>query len=178
MEKDSQGCRKRRRGKAGEEVGGRESEYEQVSGEREKERKKERERERFRNILLRLFPSLLQSLAMKEANEIFKSDVLKELDILSALCHHIYPTLQEGEQHPVRKRWREGGMEGRGRKWEREEGGGGGGGREEMYWEEATEKSSTTNIQNVAIMYYMEGGMVSERQRQREREMYWEEGTD
>ena len=62
----------------------------------------------------------MQSLALKEANESLKSDVLKELDILSALCHHIYPTLQDGEQHPVRKgegereRWgrgREGGRE-------------------------------------------------------------------
>jgi hypothetical protein len=70
----------------------------------------------------------LQSLALKEANESLKSDVLKELDILSALCHHIYPTLQDGEQHPVRKRERgerkregeRGGEGGRGRGIERE----------------------------------------------------------
>ena len=43
----------------------------------------------------------LQSLAVQEASEAGKPLVERELAILSAFCHHIYPTLQEGEQHPV-----------------------------------------------------------------------------
>jgi hypothetical protein len=43
----------------------------------------------------------LQSLAVQEAAEASKPLVERELAILSAFCHHIYPTLQDGEQHPV-----------------------------------------------------------------------------
>ena len=43
----------------------------------------------------------LQALAVQEASEANKPLVERELAILSAFCHHIYPTLQEGEQHPV-----------------------------------------------------------------------------
>ena len=44
----------------------------------------------------------LQGLAMEEPTEPNKPLVEKELAILSSLCHHIYPTLMDGEQHPVR----------------------------------------------------------------------------
>ncbi len=43
----------------------------------------------------------LQDLAAMEAEPAVRDQVKKELDILSALCHHIYPTLLDGEQHPV-----------------------------------------------------------------------------
>ena len=43
----------------------------------------------------------LQSLALQEATESNKPQVERELIILSAFCHHIYPTLQKGEEHPV-----------------------------------------------------------------------------
>ena len=43
----------------------------------------------------------LQELAAQEAREARKPLVERELAVLSALCHHIYPTLQSGEQHPV-----------------------------------------------------------------------------
>ena len=43
----------------------------------------------------------LQSLSVQEATGTNKPVVERELAILSAFCHHIYPTLQEGEQHPV-----------------------------------------------------------------------------
>jgi hypothetical protein len=43
----------------------------------------------------------LQSLAVQEASETNKPLVERELVILSAFCHHIYPSLQEGEEHPV-----------------------------------------------------------------------------
>ncbi len=43
----------------------------------------------------------LQSLAMEEPTEAQRPQVEKELAVLSALCHHIYPTLLDGEQHPV-----------------------------------------------------------------------------
>ena len=45
---------------------------------------------------------VIQALAMEDASEDNKPQVEKELAVLSALCHHIYPTLKEGEQHPVR----------------------------------------------------------------------------
>ena len=43
----------------------------------------------------------LQQLAVEEASSERKPLVEKELAVLGALCHHIYPTLQDGEQHPV-----------------------------------------------------------------------------
>ena len=43
----------------------------------------------------------LQTLALADTTEGSKSQVEKELIVLSSLCHHIYPTLQSGEQHPV-----------------------------------------------------------------------------
>ena len=43
----------------------------------------------------------LQTLAMADTTEGSKGQVEKELIILASLCHHIYPTLQSGEQHPV-----------------------------------------------------------------------------
>ena len=43
----------------------------------------------------------LQLLAEQAPSDISKPLLEKELDILGALCHHIYPKLQEGEQHPV-----------------------------------------------------------------------------
>ncbi len=43
----------------------------------------------------------LQALAMEEPTEAQKPLVEKELAVLSTLCHHIYPTLTDGEQHPV-----------------------------------------------------------------------------
>ena len=43
----------------------------------------------------------LQALATEEPSEDRKEQVEKELAVLSALCHHVYPTLLEGEQHPV-----------------------------------------------------------------------------
>ena len=43
----------------------------------------------------------LQALAGEEPCSAGKTLVEKELDILGALCHHIYPELREGEGHPV-----------------------------------------------------------------------------
>lgn len=43
----------------------------------------------------------LQALALEEPSPGRKPQVEKELAVLSALCHHIYPSLQDGEQHPV-----------------------------------------------------------------------------
>ena len=43
----------------------------------------------------------LQALAMTDVSPLTKGQVEKELVILSSLCHHIYPTLQSGEEHPV-----------------------------------------------------------------------------
>ena len=43
----------------------------------------------------------LQELAMEDAWEEKKGLVEKELAVLSSLCHHIYPTLLDGEEHPV-----------------------------------------------------------------------------
>ena len=44
----------------------------------------------------------LQALAVLEPAESNKPLVERELAILSALCNHVYPTLQDGEQHPVK----------------------------------------------------------------------------
>ena len=85
----------------------------------------------------------MQSLALKEANESLKSDVLKELDILSALCHHIYPTLQDGEQHPVRK--------GEG---ERERGGGEGGREGGREREEEGQRERERGRERISPLYY------------------------
>ena len=43
----------------------------------------------------------LEMLARQEPSNALKPAVEKELLILSAFCHHIYPTLLNGEQHPV-----------------------------------------------------------------------------
>lgn len=43
----------------------------------------------------------LQALAGEEPSPGVKVQVEKELDVLGALCHHIYPDLKEGERHPV-----------------------------------------------------------------------------
>ena len=43
----------------------------------------------------------LDQLAHQDPSDVSKPMVEKELLILSAFCHHIYPTLLNGEQHPV-----------------------------------------------------------------------------
>ena len=43
----------------------------------------------------------LQALALTDVSPSTKEQVEKELVVLSSLCHHIYPTLQSGEKHPV-----------------------------------------------------------------------------
>ena len=43
----------------------------------------------------------LRSLAEQEPSEMNKVLLEKELAVLGALSHHIYPTIQEGEQHPI-----------------------------------------------------------------------------
>ena len=62
-------------------------------------------------LLLSSCVQSLQQLAMEKASEERKPLVEKELAVLGALCHHIYPTLEDGEQHPVRREWKEGGCE-------------------------------------------------------------------
>ena len=43
----------------------------------------------------------LQELAGEDPAPSNKPAVEKELDVLGALCHHIYPELGQGERHPV-----------------------------------------------------------------------------
>jgi len=43
----------------------------------------------------------LRSLADQAPSEMNKVLLEKELAVLGALSHHIYPTIQEGEQHPI-----------------------------------------------------------------------------
>ena len=43
----------------------------------------------------------LRSLAEQEPSELSKVELEKELAVLGALSHHVYPTLQEGERHPI-----------------------------------------------------------------------------
>ena len=43
----------------------------------------------------------IRRLAQEEPSSTNKILVEKELDVLGALCHHIYPDLKEGERHPV-----------------------------------------------------------------------------
>ncbi len=43
----------------------------------------------------------IQALAREDPSETNKVQVEKELDILSSLCHHICPNLNQGERHPV-----------------------------------------------------------------------------
>ena len=43
----------------------------------------------------------LEMLAHQNPSNAVKPLVEKELLIVSAFCHHIYPTLLDGEQHPV-----------------------------------------------------------------------------
>ncbi len=43
----------------------------------------------------------LQELASAEPDLSIRDRVWTGVEILSAVCHHIYPTLGHGEQHPV-----------------------------------------------------------------------------
>lgn len=43
----------------------------------------------------------IRTLAQEDPSAGNRTEVERELDMLGALCHHVYPTLREGEGHPV-----------------------------------------------------------------------------